>query len=211
MHHALVKYYGDATLSQARTNILITAFDEVNWKPKLFKSTKAKLDPHEDYPLWFAAQATASAPTYFPNLEGFVDGGMVGATNPSMIAYTEARILWPQEELFLLSLGTGYTNESIDAKKSENWGQIDFLKSDSSIIDMTLDGPEKIVEYMIESLLGPDHYVRAQKLLTKISDGPSTTLDDASEDNMKKLVEFGKQVVEDNKPGLMKIVDLYKK
>lgn len=188
LHNVLRKYYGDVTLSKCATNVLITAFDQANWTPKLFKSSKAKLDPAEDYPLWFAAQATASAPTYFPNLEGLVDGGMLGATNPAMIALTEARIMWPGEEIFLLSLGTGYRDSRVDGQKSAGWGQLEYLKS---LVAMFLAGPEKIVERMVSESLG-ENYIRIQGLLA--DSGPDDAMDNASAGNLQALIQFAGQM-----------------
>lgn len=184
----LKKYYGDAMLSSALTKILITAFDQVKWEPRLFKSSK----PDPDVPLWYAARATSAAPTYFPNLDGLVDGGVLGATNPSMIALTEARTLWPGEELFLLSVGTGKKDASVNARKSQNWGEIDYL---SSLIDILLDAPERTVERMIEEELLPESRLRLQGTFS--GSIPSAAMDDASASNIAALAAFGSKIVSD--------------
>ncbi len=204
---ALYKYYRDAKLSEATTDILITAFDEVTWKPKLFNSRKARLDKKDDALLAYAAQATASAPTYFPSCDGLVDGGVLGATNPAMIAFTEAYKTWPLEPFALLSIGTGCQDGSVDPKKADGWGELHLLRS---VVKMAFDGPEKIVEYETEELLGAN-YFRIQGLLPVDPGIPSTAMDDASETNMKALVDFADQIIIHCKSELERFVELFKK
>jgi Patatin len=52
----LRRYYRDIRLSSALVPIVITAFDQAKWAPRLFKSSKAKTDPAEDCQLWEAAR-----------------------------------------------------------------------------------------------------------------------------------------------------------
>ncbi len=201
----LRKYYGDAMLSSALTNVLITAFDQKLWLPRMFKSYKAKGDPLQDAPLWYAARATSAAPTYFPSLDGLVDGGVLGATNPSMIAVTEARKLWPGEELFLLSIGTGKKDASIDTAKSQDWGELAYL---SSLIDMLLDAPERTVEAMIEETLLPASRLRIQGTLA--GSIPSHAMDDASTGNIQALTIFAGKMITDGLSALESAVTLCK-
>jgi patatin-like phospholipase/acyl hydrolase len=193
----LKKYFGDAPLSSALTSVLITAFDQSRWEPRLFKSGLAKADKTADAPLWYAARATSAAPTYFPNIDGLVDGGMLGATNPSMLALTEARITWPGEDVFLLSIGTGHKDGSVNAAESANWGELEYL---SSLISMFLDGPEKVVERSVQESLAAGRYLRIQGTFTGST--PSHAMDDASAANIQALIAFADKMIEDNKAAL---------
>ncbi len=193
----LQKYYGEAPLSSALVPILVTAFDQSLWQPRLFKSRKAKLDPAEDAKLWEVSRATSAAPTYFPNYHNLLDGGVIGATNPAMLSLTEASIMWPGEEVFLLSLGTGRKDSSIASAPSTSWGELAYLKS---LVDMLLDGPERTVERSVSEILPPTHYVRIQGLLTV--GGPSPHMDDASDHNIHALIDFANKVIEDNRTAL---------
>ena len=202
----LKKYYGDVKLSAALTSILVTAFDQVKWEPRFFKSRKAKTDPAEDAPLWYAARATSAAPTYFPNLDGLLDGGVLGATNPSMLALTEARIAWPGEDVFLLSIGTGHKDGSVEAKKSAEWGELAYL---SSLIDILLDGPERTVEKNVLELLPTDNYFRIQGTLIG-TDVPDHAMDNASPANLQALIRFADQMIAEHQAALDKAVQVLK-
>lgn len=201
----LKHYYGDVMLSTALTNVLITAFDQTKWEPRIFKSTDAKVDPAKDAPLWYASRATSAAPTYFPSLDGLVDGGVLGATNPSMIALTEARKLWPGEEYFLLSIGTGKKDASIDTAKSQEWGELAYL---SSLIDMLLDAPERTVERMVEETLLPANRLRIQGTL--VGSVPSHAMDDASAGNIQALAQFAGKMITDAGAALDNAVNICK-
>jgi patatin-like phospholipase/acyl hydrolase len=189
----LKQYYGDVMLSAALTDVIITAFDQVAWEPKLFKSSKARLSPKDDAPLWYAARATAAAPTYFPNIDGLVDGGVAGITNPSMVALTEARIRWPGEPAFLLSIGTGAKQRRVDTKKSAGWGQLAYL---SPLIDMLLAGPERIVERQCQELLPDGMYIRVQGDLN--GKAPDSAMDNALKSNIQALTDFADRIIADN-------------
>jgi predicted acylesterase/phospholipase RssA len=60
--------------------------------------------------IWEAARATSAASTFFDPIQigdtKFVDGG-VRNNNPINLVDKEARNLWPNDEIFILSVGTG--------------------------------------------------------------------------------------------------------
>jgi hypothetical protein len=71
------------------------------------------------HPIWKVARASSAAPTYFSalDLEGceFRDGGMV-ANNPAQLALKEVQQMHMPTPKLLLSLGTGTSDISSDAK-----------------------------------------------------------------------------------------------
>ncbi len=201
----LKQYYGDVKLSASLTDILVTAFDQAKWEPRFFKSRKARASASEDAPLWYTARATSAAPTYFPNIDGLVDGGVMGVTNPSMIALVEARETWPGEDIFLLSIGTGRKDGSVETAQSTEWGELAYL---SSLVDMLLDGPEKVVEREVADLLPPDRYIRIQGTLTGSS--PSSAMDDASAGNIQALIAFADQIIAQNQDALQRTIQILK-
>jgi len=111
LEELLDKYFSGYTFAQALTNVMITSYDIANKNPFMFKSWKKE---HRDVYLKHIARATSAAPTYFePTMVDVngkmiicIDGG-VKANNPAMCAYAEAYKLWPEEEITILSLGTG--------------------------------------------------------------------------------------------------------
>lgn len=110
---ALVSIFNDATLSEARTRLVIPATDIGNGGVHVFKSAydeKFVRDPNVK--VVDAVLASCSAPSYFaPARVGpyqLSDGGL-WANNPSLVAVTEAltRLGAERSAIRLLSIGTG--------------------------------------------------------------------------------------------------------
>jgi hypothetical protein len=102
---------------------------------------------------------TSAAPTYFPTVDGYVDGG-VYANNPSVCALSQTQD--PRigrqpdmDEVVLLSLGTGTSLVYIKGKRLD-WG---FAQWVQPLISLMLDGVSGVADYQCQQFLG-EHYHR---------------------------------------------------
>jgi patatin-like phospholipase/acyl hydrolase len=151
----------ETTLGQLRKRVLITAFDmdnededELNrtWKPKLFHNFPG--DANDRHELAYkVGMYTAAAPTYFPSVDGYIDGG-VYANNPAMcaLAQTQDRRYRPTpaiDEVVLLSLGTG-TSLFFIRGKTLDWGYVQWIRP---LISLMLDGISGIADYQCQQML----------------------------------------------------------
>jgi patatin-like phospholipase/acyl hydrolase len=151
----------DTTLGELRKRVLITAFDMDNedadefkrtWKPKLFHNFPgAGNDRHEL--AYKVGMYTAAAPTYFPSVDGYIDGG-VYANNPAMCALAQSqdpryRPTPDLDEVVLLSLGTGTSLYFIRGKRLD-WGYAQWIKP---LISLMLDGISGIADYQCDQML----------------------------------------------------------
>jgi len=191
LREVLERYLGGATLEQALTPMLVTAYDLVARKPRFFKSWR---DDDVGVPMSLAAEATSAAPTYFEPVmvkgAPLIDGG-VFAGNPAMCAYAEARRLRPEDDdVLLVSLGTGSQTRPITYDQAKDWGLLEWARP---IIDVVFDGSSDAVDYQLDQLLEERH-VRLQAVLTVANDD----MDDASPGNLRDLADTGRQLVEDN-------------
>ncbi|MEM5768517.1 MAG: hypothetical protein AAGU32_09585, partial [Bacillota bacterium] len=117
-----------------------------------------------------------------------VDGG-VFASNPALCAYAQARNMYPEEKEFLVvSLGTGLQVHNRPCAKVNNWGIADWAVP---IIAVTLNSSSASVNYQMRALVGGENYVRFQVQL----DDDTTEMDNASDDNMRRLRELAQQAV----------------
>src|SRR5215203_4325902 len=168
LDRALERYLGDALLSDALTDVLVTAYD---------------------FPLTQVARATAAAPTYFEPAEvtdragahtyPLIDGG-VYAVNPSMCAYADVVAAGQADRLeLMLSLGTGAHTHAYTFEDARWWGQLAWARP---ALDMVFDGVADTIEFEAGTLMG-DRYVRLQTGLDVASDN----LDDASPSNLADL------------------------
>jgi len=185
--------FGDVTLRRLKKRVLITTFDLDNeaptrrtWKPKLFHNFPG---PKNDGASLAADVAlyTCAAPTYFPSVDGYVDGG-VYANNPAMCALAQTQDRRHSQTLLddvvLLSLGTG-TNLQYIKGKSHNWGYAQWLRP---LIAIMLDGTAGIADYQCSQILGK----RYHRLAPVFPPGTSVPLDDVSK--IPYLIEFAENV-----------------
>ncbi|HSR67033.1 MAG TPA: patatin-like phospholipase family protein [Acidobacteriota bacterium] len=196
LRRELRKLFGNTTLGQLKKRVLITAFDLDNedpkserrtWKPKLFHNFPG---PNSDRGFRAADVGlySSAAPTYFPSVDGYVDGG-VYASNPAMcaLAQTQDARYKPNpslDEVFLLSLGTGVSLQYIKGK-SHDWGYAQWIKP---LISLMLDGTAGIADYQCRQILRN----RYRRIAPVFPSGTTVPLDDV--DKIPYLIEFAESL-----------------
>jgi patatin-like phospholipase/acyl hydrolase len=207
---ALDRYLGDARISQARTDVFITAYELEGRFAFFFRSTRARVKDADDFTMADAAHATSAAPTYFEparvsDVAGartytLVDGG-VYATNPAMCALAEVSRAGKLGEVeLLLSLGTGAQSNPISYADARGWGQLEWAPR---IVDVVFDGVSETVDFQASQLLD-DKYVRLQTGLA----GADERMDDASPANLAALRRIGERLVAERAADLDRVAKL---
>lgn len=175
LRQELKRILGEKTLLQElQKQVLIPTFDLDNedgnpmkrsWKPKFFHNF-AGGDSDGDMLAYKVALYTSAAPTYFPSVDGFIDGGVI-ANNPSMAALVQTQDKRVEiqnrpeiAEIVLLSLGTGNLLYRIEGKR-HNWGFAQWAKP---IINVMMDGGMGVVDYQCKQILG-ERYHRLSPIL----------------------------------------------
>ena len=185
LNAVLERELGDAPLSHARRDLLLTAYDLEERRPYLYKSWRPAAVRQT---LWEAARATSAAPTYFEPLRAIdpqtgrvmslVDGG-VYAVNPSLCALAEVRRRNLPGTPRLVSLGTGQLTRRIRHEEAAGWGRVEWVRP---LLDVVFDGVADTVDYQAVHLLD-GRYDRFQVAL----EGASDALDDARPENVARL------------------------
>lgn len=191
-------YFGTSTFRDALIPTVISTYDLVSRKPRFFKSDRSR---DQGVLMWQIARATSAAPTFFEphlllNPEGedsvLIDGG-VFANSPGMCAYAEALDRKkPDEDILLLSLGTGYGIHSFDYSDVRDWGQVQWAMP---LIKIFFDGMGATVDYQLRRLL-PDrdkqrYYYRFQIPLPPEHDA----MDNAQVDNIVALKAAAERII----------------
>lgn len=190
----LDKYFGEDILKNTSSNLLITSYDINNNCPFLFKSWR---EDRNFIKIKDALRASTVAPTYFIPKQlkidqmnrVLVDGGLF-ANNPAACAYASGKRLFPNDDLVLLSIGTGRTDTSIKYANSMKFGKIGWIQP---LLDLMFASSLDAVNYQLGKVMG-DKYVRLQSQL-KIA---SAELDDTTSKNMKSLQKEANAIIEDN-------------
>ncbi len=205
IEEVLQDYFGETRLKQALVELLIPAYDLEKRDPFFYRSRRAGLDPRYDVSMRVAARATSAAPSYFEPVEVpwpgerdvLVDGG-VFANNPAMCAYAEGRQRLretgnPQEEILLVSLGTGSYTRPYRYEEARTWGVAGWARP---ILDVIFDGVGDTVDYQLRQLLPPGAdgspgYHRFQTIL----DPDMSEMDDVSPGHLEGLHRMAERIL----------------
>jgi uncharacterized protein len=227
----------DTAISQALTKVLITAYDIQN-RCAVFLTNADK--EHQNFRFWEAARGSSAAPTYFePALVetlrkrkgntavmlALVDGGTF-ANDPALAAYVEGRKLsgWKDEDIVILSIGTGSQNRPIPYQRAKGWGAWGWIdpSNDTPLISVFMQGQSSTTSYQLNKLLNPQQtgfnqgatvvtaqnratlrYFRIDAPLVGVSDA----LDDASPKHIADLKSFGQNLARNFKDTLEAVAE----
>ncbi len=197
LRRALDGVFGNAVLEDLGKRVLIPVFDLDSedsdpmlrsWKPKLFHNFPGPdCDGHRrvaDIALY-----TSVAPTFFPSVDGYVDGG-VAIINPSMAALAQtqdARCEIPDrpgiDEVALLSIGTGKVMSYIEGDR-HNWGYLQWVRP---LVRLMSDAVSGIPHYQAGQILGRQY----QRLDYTFAPDQGVALDEWQAND--RLIHIGEQ------------------
>ncbi|APR99031.1 patatin-like phospholipase family protein [Wolbachia endosymbiont of Folsomia candida] len=194
IEHVLDKYFGETTLADSISHLLLTSYDIHNNCPFFFKSWK---EDRNFLRLQDALRSTTAAPTYFiPKFlkinqinRVLVDGG-VFANNPAACAYANSKKLFPDDDIVLLSIGTGRLSNPIKYINSKKFGKIAWVKP---LLNVMFGSSLDVVNYQLKNIID-DQYLRFQSQLTIAS----PEMDNVTAKNMKYLQQEAHLMIESN-------------
>ncbi|WP_341819966.1 patatin-like phospholipase family protein [Wolbachia endosymbiont (group A) of Cydia strobilella] len=198
----LDKYFGEITVADVSSNLLLTSYDIQNNCPFFFKSWKEGNIKLKD-----VLRAATAAPTYFApkylkinhKEMVLVDGG-VFANNPAACAYASGKRLFPNDDILLLSIGTGRTDRSIEYANSKRFGKIGWIKP---LLNVMFASSLDAVNYQLDQVIA-DKYIRIQSQL-KIA---SPDMDNITLKNIKFLQQEANAMIEENQKVIEKFCDV---
>lgn len=228
-HHPVEKVlsdlFGDTTLSQARSNLLVAAYNTDDRGPFFFKhyteetvrrsaALRNASAENPDFYLRDVARATTAAPTYFvpaqiTSLAGvtysLVDGGLV-ANNPALSAYVEARKLYRDARRYVIvSIGTGRSGRSFSHEVIKRWGYLDWVSPTHGVpvTAMMWDGQSESVAHALKSLPRVE-YFRFNADLGAVSE----EMDDAREENLHRVEALARRIISNHSSELHRLAKL---
>lgn len=204
LQKALASKMGRTRFGELTTKVMIPTYDLTDQRTYFFKSWKPSCS---SVPAYKITAAGSSAPTYFDPTpiilskgveeRYFIDGAIV-ANNPSMCAYSEAKVLWGDEDVYILSLGAGDITDPINIDHGKKWGAISWLPN---ITEVFMSASTNTAHYQL-STIQPDLYDRFQIKLEG-----NTKLDNVSPTNIAYLYSQAKVMVLENKDKIERITD----
>ena len=176
----LTEFFGDKKLKDANKPVAVTSYDIEKRLPVLLTSYTDQEISAVD-----SGDATSAAPVYYPTAEVgdrfLIDGGIV-ANHPVLHGYVEAKKLYPDNELVVLSVGTGLNKRSLKGKDSKKWGLIGWMMHDlfGLMVESSMD------HELAEELIGKK-YLRINSPLGRVN----RRLDDSSDSNIERIISMG--------------------
>ena len=176
----LQKFFMNKKLGDAYKPVAVTSYDVEKRLPVLLTSYG---DPQVS--VVDSGDATSAAPVYYPTAQVgnrfLIDGGIV-ANHPALHGYVEAKKLFPDKELVVLSIGTGLNKRPLKGEDSKKWGLIGWMMHDlfGLMVESSMD------HELAEELIGKN-YLRINSSLGKVN----RRLDDNSTSNVKRIVSMG--------------------
>ncbi|CAF1418381.1 unnamed protein product [Rotaria sordida] len=208
------EYFGDARLSQALTDLVITTTQLGSDIPVVFHRNEILMHKSKDYKLTDILMCTTAAPTFFPSYQlddcTFVDGALQ-ANNPVQIAYTKAHESGgSHDNIFILSLGTGdciSDPSNPNKEKSLLFWQTDYIQD---VLTAVYKIPQNNTHNQLSQMFNGNQYHRWQVWLEN-----SIALDDISKKTLEKLMNLAHAYFEemdnlDNNNRLGKIIERLK-
>jgi len=166
--------------------------------------------------LYDAVMASTAAPTYFPchdfsafdpNQERWrtvhgIDGSIFD--NPCISWHGAIKPhVPPGRQPVMLALGTGISNRAIHKDEWNRFGSLGVVDpaNDLPLINIFFQAPESALMEVFGQEMGDHLYVFNRSLFAPTMnplDLPNNQIDDASEDQMKRLGRFAKIIIEEN-------------
>ena len=176
----LTKFFEAKKIGDAFKPVAATSYD-------IEKRTPVLLTSYNDPEILAVdiGDATSAAPVYYPTAEVgdrfLIDGGIV-ANHPVLHGFVEAKKLYPNNELVVLSVGTGLNKRALKGKDSTKWGLIGWMMHDlfGLMVESSMD------HELAEELIGKN-YLRVNSPLGKVN----RRLDDNSDSNIERIEAMG--------------------
>lgn len=214
-------FFGACRLKEALTNVVIPSYDISLDENILFKSDQAKHHVAHDFFFKDVARATSAAPTYFrpariKNITStkeytLVDGG-IALNNPTMSACVHAIDLFGRDHDFLIvSLGTGTNKSVVPGKLSFGGKSINLggkLEWAPDIVDVLMNATNEIVDDQLHEIFKGYKGIRSFYRFQVLLDADHTNFDNVSQNNIKALEDYGRELIDVKRSELKEIAHL---
>lgn len=191
---------------------------------KLNRHVMTLQSPVPDVTLYDAVMASTAAPTYFPchhfqarwpgHVHAYnytaIDGSIFD--NPSITYHGALRQhLLPGQDVITIGFGTGYTNKWIKKDEWNRFGSLGVVDpvNDLPLINIFFHASESALLDSFQAEMKGNLFLFNKSMVTGAGENyPNTQMDDGSPENMKRLKNFGDEIVEENRAQYENVCDI---
>ncbi|MEL7489750.1 MAG: patatin-like phospholipase family protein [Pseudomonadota bacterium] len=218
---------GDANFCDVRRNLLISSYSIdprgaafYRGGPDYHSATlpEGVTSPADGVRVADAVVGSTAAPTFFPphqitdnrtdETKTVIDGG-VFLNDPALLALADAVMLWPDDDIYVVSVGTGRIVDPYPFERARSWGFFEWLsplgRFRTPLISAISDGQARAVNAQMKKLLA-DRYFRFDYDLER--GYGSANLDDASRRNIARLEDGALKMADMMRPELKKLAEI---
>jgi patatin-like phospholipase/acyl hydrolase len=211
LEQLLEQIFSDLSMQDAIIPVNVCTYECYSGRPMLLSSYEK-----DNFLMRDAARATSAAPTYFsphvthpiddPGREYCLIDGGVSANNPALLAYFEAKKLYPRAtHVHIISLGTASRSFSLAADDSLGGGVMGWMDParGAPLYNVFRSSQDAITNYALNSLPDVSYY--------RLDGSPGTLhlkLDDASKEHIDLLKSMGETIISEKQDQLSRICSL---
>ncbi|MBP1182180.1 patatin-like phospholipase family protein [Methylobacterium sp. PvR107] len=209
-----------ATIGEALTNVVYTAYDIETRKPVFMTNIDDEKNTTSRMLVKDVVRASTAAPTYFAparilhddqkSYRTLIDGG-VFMNDPALAGLHFSNTLgYPLEDLTIISLGTGRESRPYMYHEVKNWGFVNWVSPRRGVplLSILSSGQAESTYMMLNQTLnrpgGTRRYIKIDGQLAIGNDD----LDDSSEENMAELEVFARMLVDRHDSQIDEIANL---
>ncbi len=211
--------FGDASFINPRRNLVITAYS-IDPRDAIFFRGGPQTPPGDSLcsgsiRIADAVLGSSSAPTFFPphqavnprtgTKQTLIDGA-VFINDPSLAGFSEALRIYPDDDIRVISIGTGRIVQPIPFAQARKWGFLEWVtpagQFRTPLLSAIADGQARAVNSHLKKLIG-ERYQRFDYDLTRGYGSPS--IDDSRPSNIKALERGALKMAEEMRPRLREV------
>ncbi|MCE9508127.1 MAG: patatin-like phospholipase family protein [Alphaproteobacteria bacterium] len=233
LEDGLKAHLGDLKMKDMLTSFLIPAADIKNFKPVWITHLKDQKDKSKEgwdsMLLRDAVRVATSAPTYFParyvettpneetpnikHRHALIDGGFFGGNAMQHLLAQAQKIAPPDAEIVVVHIGTGSPDNNMSPDEFNAFGPLGLVSPANGNILMSLvikmsmrDCENDMRDEIGDRLFSFDDGVNPKN----DPNSPSISMDDAREDNLKRLEKHAEKIIKDNNGEMDRLCSLLK-
>jgi len=233
LEDGLKAHFGELKMKDMLTHFLIPVADIKNFQPVWITHLKGQKDNSKEgwdsMPLRDAIRAATSAPTYFParyyettpNEEtpdvkyrhALIDGGFFGGNAMQHLLAQAQKMAPPDAEIIVVHIGTGSVENSMSPEEFNAHGPLGLISNANGNILMSLVIKMSIrdCENDMRDEIGERFFNFDDSIVPKKNpDGPSISMDDAREDNLKRLEKHAEKIIKDHSSEIDRLCSVLK-
>ncbi|QXK92154.1 patatin-like phospholipase family protein [Neoehrlichia mikurensis] len=194
-------FFTDTEMKNLICNFLVPSYDVYSRKDVIFRNWVEKYTYLKVKDILLAATA---APTYFSPKELILDNqknllvdSSLLAGNPVVCAYASAITIYPDDDIYFVSVGCGSKPNTKSANDT-------LLYWATHIVDLFLDAGMDVIDYQMNRISKHGHYIRINGVLQE----SSYELSDVSNKNFQSLRLDAQRIVQENIDNINRLSDL---